>query len=59
MSGLQNNIEVAYKKASQRLFNVFFVKFKLMKHLNALKDYLLLGRGDFVDLLIEQLGYVE
>ena len=56
MAGLQNSIDVAYKTASHRLFSVFFEKFKLMKHLNALKDYMLLGRGDFVDLLIEQLG---
>jgi gamma-tubulin complex component 3 len=58
MAGLQNSIDAAYKNASQRLFSVFFEKFKLLKHLTALKDYLLLGRGDFVDLLIEQLGCV-
>lgn len=58
MAGLQNNIDAAYRDASQRLFSVFFQKFKLLNHLAALKDYLLLSRGDFVDLLIEQLGCV-
>jgi gamma-tubulin complex component 3 len=59
MEGLERSIDLAYKVASQRLFDIFFEKFKLWDHLKALKNYLLLGRGDFVDTLMESLGYVR
>lgn len=42
--------------ASQRLFEVFFEKYKLLDHLQALKHYLLLGYGDFTDQLMETLS---
>ena len=56
--GLEQSIDLAYGNASKRLFEIFFDKFGLLQHLRALKDYLLLGKGDFVELLIENLGYV-
>jgi gamma-tubulin complex component 3 len=56
IAGLKHSIDAAYQKASRRLFSVFFEKFKLLKHLKALKDYLLLGKGDFVECLIDHLG---
>jgi gamma-tubulin complex component 3 len=37
------------------LFEVFIDKFKLLDHLNALRDYLMLGHGDFADQLMETL----
>ncbi len=56
MAGLERSIASAYSVASQRLFTVFFTKFRLMDHLRALKDYLMLGKGDFVEILMETLG---
>ncbi|CAD6581720.1 MAG: Microtubule-nucleating Tub4p (gamma-tubulin) complex component [Cyphobasidiales sp. Tagirdzhanova-0007] len=54
--GVEQSIDLAYSNASKRLFGIFFDKFGLLQHLRALKDYLLLGRGDFVELLMESLG---
>ncbi|GEM08103.1 spindle pole body component Alp6 [Rhodotorula toruloides] len=56
MSSLEHSISLAYIAASRRVFELFFDKFRLMDHLQALKDYLLFGKGDFVEILIEQLG---
>lgn len=56
MAGLEQSISKAYSVASQRLFDIFFDKFRLMDHLKALKDYLMLGKGDFVEILMETLG---
>ena len=56
VAALEHSIDAAYSRASRRLFEIFFNKFGLLRHLRALKDYLLLGRGDFVELLIESLG---
>jgi gamma-tubulin complex component 3 len=57
ISGLERSIDTAYKIASQRLFDIFFEKFRLLDHLSAIKHYLLLGYGDFADQLMEALGY--
>ncbi|KAL1944175.1 hypothetical protein VTO73DRAFT_3360 [Trametes versicolor] len=54
--GLERSIDVAYQIASQRLFDVFFDKYRLLDHLLALKHYLLLGYGDFADQLMDTLG---
>lgn len=56
ISGLERSIDAAYQVASQRLFDVFFDKFKLLDHLTALKQYLMLGHGDFADQLMDSLG---
>lgn len=56
IAGLERSIDSAYSIASQRLFEVFIEKFKLMDHLCALKHYLLLGYGDFAEQLMETLG---
>ncbi|KAJ1306807.1 hypothetical protein OPQ81_007793 [Rhizoctonia solani] len=56
IAGLEHSIDTAFQIASQRLFDIFLVKFKLMDHLLALKQYLLLGHGDFADQLMEALG---
>ncbi|KAI0254739.1 gamma-tubulin complex DGRIP91/SPC98 component [Lactifluus subvellereus] len=54
--GLERSIDTAYRIASQRLFDIFFDKFRLLDHLRALKNYLLLGHGDFADQLMETIG---
>ncbi|KAF9567322.1 gamma-tubulin complex, DGRIP91/SPC98 component [Agrocybe pediades] len=56
IGGLERSIDAAYQLASQRLFEVFIDKFKLLDHLSALKSFLLLGHGDFADQLMETLG---
>ncbi|KAJ6485068.1 gamma-tubulin complex, component 3, partial [Mycena vitilis] len=56
IAGLERSIDTAYQIASQRLFEVFIDKFKLLDHLSALKHYLMLGHGDFADQLMEALG---
>lgn len=56
LPGLERTIDTAYNIASTRLLDIFLDKFKLLDHLRALKDYLMLTRGDFVDLLMESLG---
>ena len=45
----------AHKKVSKHLVDIFLNKLKLLDHLRALQDYLMLGKGDFVDLLKGQL----
>lgn len=55
IAGLERSIDTAYKIASKRLFEVFIDKFKLLDHLDALRNYLMLGRGDFADQLMETL----
>ncbi|KAF7332094.1 Spindle pole body component [Mycena kentingensis (nom. inval.)] len=56
IAGLERSIDAAYQIASRRLFEVFIDKFRLLDHLTALKNYLLLGYGDFADRLMEALG---
>lgn len=56
IAGLERSIDTAYEIASERLLEVFFDKFMLMDHLRALKQYLLLGHGDFVDALMGSLA---
>ncbi|ESO02035.1 hypothetical protein HELRODRAFT_65285, partial [Helobdella robusta] len=61
----QNNsfgemINVIYKQTSLHLLDVLHDKYKLLDHLKAMRDYLLLGQGDFIrhlmDLLEEDLA---
>ncbi|PPQ72575.1 hypothetical protein CVT26_003706 [Gymnopilus dilepis] len=56
IAGLEKSIDAAYQLASHRLFEVFIDKFKLLDHLSALKNFLLLGHGDFADQLMETLA---
>nr|XP_018264728.1 gamma-tubulin complex component 3 [Kwoniella dejecticola CBS 10117]OBR86886.1 gamma-tubulin complex component 3 [Kwoniella dejecticola CBS 10117] len=54
--GLERSIDDAYSIASKRLLEIFFDKFVLLDHLRALKSYLMLGAGDFTELLMEALA---
>lgn len=58
MAGLERSIDLAYQAASQRLFKMFVDKYRLLDHLKGIKDYLMLGKGDFVEILMENLGSV-
>ncbi|KIR28062.1 gamma-tubulin complex component 3 [Cryptococcus deuterogattii 99/473] len=56
LAGLERSIDDAYSIASQRLLEIFFDKFRLLDHLRALKSYLMLGAGDFTELLMEAMA---
>ncbi|KAG6020263.1 hypothetical protein E4U41_002910 [Claviceps citrina] len=49
-------IDEAYKTTMKRLMDLMSSKFHLFEHLKALKDYILLGQGDFIALLMESLA---
>ncbi|KAH7105471.1 gamma-tubulin complex, DGRIP91/SPC98 component [Auriculariales sp. MPI-PUGE-AT-0066] len=56
IQALERSIDDAFKIANQRLFDVFIDKFKLMDHVRALKMFLLLGQGDFIEQLMDSLA---
>lgn len=49
-------IDEAYKTTMKRLMDLMGTKFHLFEHLQALKNYILLGQGDFIALLMESLA---
>ncbi|KKA26802.1 hypothetical protein TD95_004355 [Thielaviopsis punctulata] len=49
-------IDEAYKTTMKQLIDLMDNKFKIFMHLQALKDYMLLGQGDFTALLMESLA---
>lgn len=49
-------IDEAYKTTMKRLIDLMANKFHLFEHLKALKNYILLGQGDFIALLMESLA---
>lgn len=49
-------IDEAYKTTMKRLLDLMANKFHLFEHLQALKNYILLGQGDFIALLMESLA---
>jgi gamma-tubulin complex component 3 len=51
---LQRNLELGYDEVLAHLNELLKSKFKLDVHLRALKDYLLLGNGDFAQTLLEE-----
>ena len=53
---LETWIDEAYKTTMQRLMQLMSTQFHLFDHLQALKNYILLGQGDFIALLMESLA---
>jgi gamma-tubulin complex component 3 len=53
---LESWIDEAYKITMCRLVHLMTHKFHLFEHLQALKNYILLGQGDFIALLMESLA---
>ncbi|KAG0327927.1 Gamma-tubulin complex component 3, partial [Podila humilis] len=53
---LEGSLDAAYTGTSQRLLHLLVTKFKLLDHLTALKRYILLFQGDFIQHLMESLG---
>jgi gamma-tubulin complex component 3 len=55
---VEKSIQVAYKETSKQLLRLLLDKYELMDHLHAIKRYLLLGQGDFVQHLMDNLWYI-
>ncbi|KAH9878278.1 hypothetical protein J1614_003495 [Plenodomus biglobosus] len=55
-ANLERSIGDAYKTTMARLIDLMANKFKLFHHLQALKQYMLLGAGDFIAVLMESLS---
>lgn len=55
-ANLSSSIDTAYQSTMSRLTYLMSTKFLLFTHLKALKQYLLLGQGDFIELLVESLA---
>ncbi|KAH6576489.1 hypothetical protein BASA62_001410 [Batrachochytrium salamandrivorans] len=53
---LEFSIDSAYQASNAHLMSVLFEKYNLMEHLLALKRFVLLGQGDFVQYLLDSLG---
>ncbi|OAD75106.1 hypothetical protein PHYBLDRAFT_96718, partial [Phycomyces blakesleeanus NRRL 1555(-)] len=56
VQAVERSIDVTYLETSKQLINLLKRKYKLMEHLRALKRYLLLGQGDFIQHLMDTLG---
>jgi gamma-tubulin complex component 3 len=50
---LNTAIEKSYKTTSEMVLKVLIQESKLMDHMKAIKNYLLLGQGDFIQHLLE------
>lgn len=52
---LNNAIESAYQTTSEMVLKVLIEESRLIDHLKAIKNYLLLGQGDFIQYLLHLL----
>lgn len=48
-------IDAVYLNTSKKVLDIVMGPHKLLKHLQAMRNYLLLGQGDFIGILIENL----
>ncbi|KAF7728906.1 Gamma-tubulin complex component 3 [Apophysomyces ossiformis] len=56
IQAVERSIGITYLETSKKLLDLLKGKYKLMEHLRALKRYLLLGQGDFIQHLMDTLG---
>ena len=54
--GLEELVDIEYRKTSSRVIDVLNRKFKLKKHLHMLRKFLLLGQGDFIRHLMDSIS---
>lgn len=54
-SKLHEMIDQAYLNTSKKVLDIALGQFRLLEHLQAMRKYLLLGQGDFINLLMENL----
>lgn len=55
ISRLESVVEKVAKVANRRVMDLMFNHYKFMQHFTAIRQYLLIGQGDFIQLLIELL----
>ncbi|KAL0486928.1 Tubgcp3 [Acrasis kona] len=53
---LESVINIAAKATNKRVMDLLFNKYKLQAHFSALKQYMLLGQGDFIQHLLEMIS---
>lgn len=53
---LQRMIDIAFRESSQRVLDIMRKEHRLFEHIQAFRNYLLLGQGDFVRYLLELLA---
>jgi gamma-tubulin complex component 3 len=53
---LETSIDKAYRNSSKHLLSLILDTFQLRLHLHAIKKYILLSQGDFVQYLMDSLG---
>lgn len=56
---VESVVERAYSITNEHLLHGLYHRFSLRLHLGALKRYLLLGQGDFIQYLMETIGLVH
>ncbi|CAO3681202.1 unnamed protein product [Rhizopus stolonifer] len=56
IQAVERAIDAIYLDTSKSLLDLLKTKYKLMDHLKALKRYLLLGQGDFIQYMMDILG---
>lgn len=54
-SKLHDMIELVYLNTSKKVLDIALGQYRLLEHLQAMRKYLLLGQGDFINLLMENL----
>lgn len=54
---LETVIDKVSQEVNKRLMEMIFGKYKFFEHCYALKRYLLLGQGDFIEYLMDLLVY--
>lgn len=52
-------IEAVYLSTSKKVLDIVKGPHKLLEHLKAMRNYLLLGQGDFIGMLMENLKYLR
>lgn len=50
---LQKMMEIAFRESSQRVLDIMRKEYRLFEHMQAFRNYLLLGQGDFIRYLLE------
>lgn len=54
-SKLHDMIDLVYLNTSKKVLDIALGQYRLLEHLQAMRKYLLLGQGDFINLLMENL----
>ncbi|KAI9592455.1 Spc98 family-domain-containing protein [Syncephalis fuscata] len=56
LEGLEASIDTVYRTTSRRLLDTLYTRYRVIDHMKAIKRFLLLGQGEFVQFLMDALG---